>query len=69
MALLNFPEVPDPTYVMSQEGYKIATYCWGDDDAPVVFAVLVLVIDHEMFVPKVAVPAFGSALVAWSISW
>lgn len=39
MALLNFPEVPDPTYVMSQEGYKIATYCWGDDDAPVVFAV------------------------------
>lgn len=39
MPLLAFPELPDPTYVMSQEGYRIATYCWGDDDAPAVIAV------------------------------
>lgn len=39
MALLSFPEVPEPTYVMSQEGYRIATYCWGEEDAPVVIAV------------------------------
>ena len=39
MVLLSFPEVPEPTYIMSGEGYRIATYCWGDEDAPVVIAV------------------------------
>lgn len=33
------PELPKPQYVMSQEGYRIATYTWGDEDAPVVLAV------------------------------
>jgi len=34
-----FPEVPKPQYVMSQEGFRLATYTWGDEDAPVVMAV------------------------------
>lgn len=33
------PEIPQPQYVMSQEGFRLATYTWGDDDAPVVLAV------------------------------
>ncbi|MGO1265203.1 MAG: alpha/beta fold hydrolase [Microbacterium gubbeenense] len=33
------PELPKPQYVMSQEGFRIATYTWGDEDAPVVLAV------------------------------
>ncbi len=39
MPSLQFPEVPEPLYVMSQEGYRIATYMWGDDEAPTVIAV------------------------------
>ncbi|HEY4269831.1 MAG TPA: alpha/beta fold hydrolase [Galbitalea sp.] len=27
---------PDPVFVMSADGLKLATYSWGDDDAPVV---------------------------------
>src|SRR5699024_964237 len=33
------PEIPQPQYVMSQEGFRLATYTWGDEDAPVVIAV------------------------------
>jgi pimeloyl-ACP methyl ester carboxylesterase len=33
------PEMPKPQYVMSQEGFRLATYTWGDEDAPVVLAV------------------------------
>jgi len=33
------PEMPSPQYVMSQEGFRIATYTWGEEDAPVVMAV------------------------------
>jgi len=29
-------DTPDPVYVMSQDGLRLATYSWGDDDAPVV---------------------------------
>lgn len=32
-------EMPDPQFVMSPEGHRIATYTWGDDDAPVVVCV------------------------------
>jgi pimeloyl-ACP methyl ester carboxylesterase len=32
-------EMPSPVYVMSAEGYRIATYSWGDADAPVVLCV------------------------------
>lgn len=32
-------EMPDPQFVMSEEGHRIATYSWGEDDAPVVLAV------------------------------
>lgn len=39
MSPLYFPEVPEPVYVMSQEGYRLATYAWGDEDAPTVIAV------------------------------
>jgi len=39
MPALLFPEMPEPRYVMSQEGYRLATYEWGDDDAPTVIAV------------------------------
>ncbi|MFV0533365.1 MAG: alpha/beta fold hydrolase [Cumulibacter sp.] len=34
-----FPEMPQPKYVMSHEGLRIATYTWGEDDAPTVIAV------------------------------
>ncbi|MGO1839332.1 MAG: alpha/beta fold hydrolase [Candidatus Microbacterium stercoravium] len=33
------PEMPSPQYVMSQEGFRLATYTWGDEDAPVVMVV------------------------------
>ncbi|GGD46225.1 hydrolase [Microbacterium faecale] len=33
------PELPKPQYVMSQEGFRLATYTWGDEDAPTVVAV------------------------------
>jgi pimeloyl-ACP methyl ester carboxylesterase len=32
-------EMPSPQYVMSAEGRRIATYVWGDEDAPTVLAV------------------------------
>jgi len=32
-------ELPDPRFVMSDEGYRLATYSWGDDDAPPVLVV------------------------------
>ncbi|MGW9630904.1 alpha/beta fold hydrolase [Agromyces sp. NPDC055520] len=32
-------EMPEPQYVMSAEGLRIATYLWGDDDAPTVLCV------------------------------
>jgi pimeloyl-ACP methyl ester carboxylesterase len=32
-------EMPDPQFVMSSEGYRIATYQWGDEDAPTVLCV------------------------------
>ncbi|MFV0374809.1 alpha/beta fold hydrolase [Microbacterium sp.] len=32
-------EMPDPQFIMSPEGHRIATYTWGDPDAPVVVAV------------------------------
>lgn len=32
-------ETPDPQYVMSQDGFRLATYTWGDEDAPVVLCV------------------------------
>lgn len=33
------PEMPVPQYVMSPEGYRLATYTWGEEDAPTVIAV------------------------------
>ena len=32
-------EMPAPQYVMTAEGRRIATYLWGEDDAPTVMAV------------------------------
>ena len=32
-------EMPDPQFVMSTEGHRIATYSWGDDAAPAVLCV------------------------------
>ncbi|MEU1973158.1 alpha/beta fold hydrolase [Microbacterium sp. NPDC019599] len=32
-------EMPDPQYVMSAEGHRIATYSWGDDSAETVLCV------------------------------
>ena len=32
-------EMPKPQFVMSAEGRRIATYLWGDDDAPTVLCV------------------------------
>lgn len=32
-------EMPDPQFVMTAEGYRIATYVWGDEDAPTVLCV------------------------------
>jgi len=39
MALPLVTEMPEPQYVMSSDGFRIATYSWGDIDAPTVFAV------------------------------
>jgi pimeloyl-ACP methyl ester carboxylesterase len=42
MSAAAFPaitEMPSPQYVMSAEGRRIATYSWGDDDAPTVLCV------------------------------
>ena len=38
-ALPALTEMPSPQYVMSAEGRRIATYLWGDEDAPVVLCV------------------------------
>ncbi|MDY0908643.1 alpha/beta hydrolase family protein [Microbacterium sp. CFBP9034] len=32
-------EMPDPQFVMSAEGHRIATYLWGDGDGPTVLCV------------------------------
>jgi pimeloyl-ACP methyl ester carboxylesterase len=32
-------EMPQPQFIMSPEGYRIATYSWGDDAAPTVLCV------------------------------
>lgn len=39
MPLFATPEMPDPQYVMTREGYRLATYAWGEEDAPTVLAV------------------------------
>ncbi|WP_221585810.1 alpha/beta fold hydrolase [Microbacterium sp. G2-8] len=39
MAIPLLTEMPDPKYVMSQDGFRIATYTWGDESAPVVLCV------------------------------
>jgi pimeloyl-ACP methyl ester carboxylesterase len=33
------PDLPDPQFVMSPEGHRIATYSWGDDADPTVLCV------------------------------
>ncbi|WP_166880367.1 alpha/beta fold hydrolase [Salinibacterium sp. ZJ450] len=38
-ALLALTEMPSPQYVMSADGRRIATYLWGEEDAPVVMCV------------------------------
>ncbi|WP_137842963.1 alpha/beta hydrolase family protein [Microbacterium sp. 2FI] len=38
-ALPALTEMPAPRFVMSAEGYRIATYLWGDEDAPTVLCV------------------------------
>lgn len=37
--LSELTELPDPQYVMVDDGYRVATYSWGDDAEPVVVAV------------------------------
>lgn len=37
--LAELTELPEPQYVMVGDGYRIATYSWGDDSAPTVLAV------------------------------
>lgn len=39
MLFPKFPEIPEPIYVMSEDGYRISTYVWGDEDLPTVIAV------------------------------
>ena len=39
MDLRELTEMPDPQFVMSAEGHRIATYSWGDDADPTVIAV------------------------------
>ncbi|NHI17915.1 alpha/beta fold hydrolase [Microbacterium excoecariae] len=39
MAIPLVTEMPDPQFVMSREGFRIATYAWGDEQAPTVLAV------------------------------
>lgn len=38
-ALPSLTEMPDPQYVMVGDGYRIATYTWGEDAAPTVVVV------------------------------
>lgn len=38
-ALPALTEMPDPQFIMSAEGHRLATYTWGDEDAPVVVTV------------------------------
>jgi pimeloyl-ACP methyl ester carboxylesterase len=38
-ALPALTEMPSPQYVMSADGRRIATYLWGEEDAPTVLAV------------------------------
>ena len=38
-ALPALTEMPSPQFVMSADGRRIATYVWGEEDAPTVFAV------------------------------
>ncbi|PWC03535.1 alpha/beta fold hydrolase [Agromyces badenianii] len=38
-ALPALTEMPTPQYVMSADGIRIATYLWGDEDAPTVLCV------------------------------
>lgn len=38
-ALTALTEMPSPQYVMSADGLRIATYQWGEDDAPTVLCV------------------------------
>lgn len=37
--LQNLTQMPDPQYLMVGDGYRIATYSWGDEDAPTVVVV------------------------------
>lgn len=37
--LRELTDLPDPQFIMSAEGYRIATYSWGEDDAPTVLCV------------------------------
>ena len=39
MTLPLVTEMPEPQYVMSEDGFRLATYTWGDLDAPTVLAV------------------------------
>ncbi|GAA1857969.1 alpha/beta fold hydrolase [Microbacterium koreense] len=39
MAVPQLTEMPEPQYVMSGEGVRLATYTWGPDDAPAVLCV------------------------------
>jgi pimeloyl-ACP methyl ester carboxylesterase len=39
MSALPITEMPDPQFVMSAEGHRIATYSWGDDADPTVLCV------------------------------
>lgn len=38
-AIPTLTTMPEPQYVMSTEGFRLATYTWGDEDAPVVLCV------------------------------
>lgn len=39
MSIPLITEMPEPQYVMSSDGIRLATYAWGEEDAPTVFAV------------------------------
>ncbi|WP_127792486.1 alpha/beta fold hydrolase [Agromyces sp. LHK192] len=39
VAISSLTEMPSPQFVMSAEGRRIATYTWGDEDAPTVLCV------------------------------
>ena len=32
-------DIPEPVHVMSEDGFRLATYSWGEDDAPTVLLV------------------------------